>query len=153
MECHKCKHRAAIEAGEFRGVAFEQTPCAQCDGSVSERYALLFQELSPTDETLSPEPSVPDQAFPEEEPAAPLLPVSALVIAVEAILSLPELDLQVLKLKRKGYTHTEIGNAMGFGQRAIACRFNRVLMRCPVLAALFPERQQWAGRKRAGSNA
>ena len=148
MECHKCEHRAAIEAGEFRGVAFEQTPCAQCDGSVSERYALLFQELSPTDETLSPEPSVPDQAFPEEEPAAPLLPVSALVIAVEAILSLPELDLKVIKLKRQGFSHSKIAIAMGCGRRAIESRFNRILSRCPALAALFPERQPFVWSKK-----
>ena len=31
MECHKCEHHEAVEAGKYVGVTFELTPCSKCD--------------------------------------------------------------------------------------------------------------------------
>jgi len=143
MECHKCEHRAAVESGKFSGQAFEETQCARRDGTAYE-YPLQYRDLLPSDETASSESSVPEQAFPETE-SAPLLPVSVLVATVETLLSLPDLELRILRLRRRGLTHDGIAFALGTRKRAVECRFNRILARHPVLASLFPSRRPSTG--------
>ena len=150
MECHKCEHRAAVVAGMFSGLVFEETPCARCDGTAYE-YPMQYRDLLPSDETLSSESSVPEQAFPEKE-TTPFLPVSVLVATVETLLSLPDLELRILRLRRRGLTHDGIACALGARKRAVECRFNRILARHPVLASLFPSRRSFTGGGAGVSN-
>ncbi len=151
MECHKCEHRASVVSGKFSGLVFEETPCARCDGTAYE-YPMQYRDLLPSDETLSSESSVPEQAFPEKE-TTPLLPVSVLVATVETLLSLPDLELRILRLRRRGLTHDGIACALGARKRAVECRFNRILARHPVLASLFPSRRSFTGCGAGVSNA
>jgi hypothetical protein len=44
MECHKCEHRAAVAAGAFRDVPFEETPCSTCELKESSLYTIEFDE-------------------------------------------------------------------------------------------------------------
>ena len=140
MDCHECKHRAAIEAGKFRDVAFEQTPCARCNGMVASPYPLQFQELEPSDDAPVDGPSVPELAFPEEE-EVPVLPVSVLVSTMATFLSLPDSVLRILCLRHKGYSHARIAQMLGLTTKAVEMRFARALVRWPELSALFPDRR------------
>ena len=139
MECHKCEHQVALTAGKFRGLAFEQTPCARCDGMGRESYPLQFLDLAPSDETPVAGLSVPELAFPEEEPA-PVLPVAVLVSAMAAFLALPDLELRILRLRHQGCTHAHIAQELRLTKRAVEMRFARALVRWPELAVLFPAR-------------
>ena len=136
MECHKCEHRAAIEAGKFRDVAFEQTPCARCDGMTRIPFPLQYQDLSSTEDPASFDVGVPELAFPEEVPE-PVLPVSVLVSAMALFLSLPNQLLTVLRLRYQGWTFVRIAKETGLSVDAVEKRYRRALRRWPALVALF----------------
>ena len=140
MECHKCEHRAAVEAGKFRRVPFENTPCARCNGAARDSYPLEYRDLLPADDALSAEASVPEQAFPVADPPEVLLPLSELSKILAVILALPELELRILRLRRRGLSYGDIAQALGAttGQ-AVGARLKRLLVRHPVLVPLFPE--------------
>jgi len=139
MECHKCVHRVSLEAGAFRDVAFAQTPCARCDGTSAESYTLPFRDLRGAPDVALPELSVPELAFPEADPDEPTFPLGALADVLAVILALPDLELRILRLRRRGFSYEEIAKALGSTTtRAVECRFKRLLNRFPVLAPLFP---------------
>jgi len=140
MECHKCEHRAAVEAGKFLSVAFADTPCARCDGTSPESYTLPFCELKGTDDAMSPELSVPEQAFPVADPPDPTFPIGVLANVLAVILALPDMELRILRLRRRGFSYEAIAKALGSTtSRAVECRFKRLLDRFPVLLPLFPD--------------
>ena len=140
MECHKCEHRVAFETGKFQGMPFAQTPCARCDGTSPKPYTLSFCELAETDDVLSPELSVPEQAFPVADPPEKAFSVGALANVLAVILALPDLELRILRLRRRGLSYEAIAKALGSTTtRAVECRFKRLLDRYSVLAPLFPE--------------
>ena len=149
MECHKCEHRAAIAAGKFRGVPFEQTPCAKCSPDTGPTYPMEFNEKFSPEGVASDAPSVPETAFPEEalpEPEPPvalsmLYPVGAFLDVVMALFALSDTDLAVLRLKYRQLSHEQVAVRLGLTERAVEGRFMRVLLRYPVLSALFPCRR------------
>ena len=143
MECHKCEHRVAVEAGKFRGMAFDETPCARCDGMARASYPLQYREMPDADETAVDGSGVPDLAFPEEVQEA-VLPMSVLVSTMAAFLSLPDSELRLLCLRYQGWSNVRIGQAMGVSTGAVKMRFIRALRRWPQLTSLFiqtPARQ------------
>ena len=137
MECHKCEHRAALVAGRFRFAAFENTPCARCDGTSPESYTLPFCDEKGAEDVLSPELSVPEQAFPAAEPPD-TCSIDDLAKVLAVILSLPDVELRILRLRRRGLSHEAIAAALGLPRRVPQVRFKRLLARFPVLALLFP---------------
>ena len=42
MECHRCEHREAVAAGKYAGVAWEKTPCAQCELREDSNYTIAY---------------------------------------------------------------------------------------------------------------
>ena len=150
MECHKCEQLAAVEAGKFNGVAFEETPCARCDGMARESYPLQYQEIAAENEPAVAGTSVPELAFPEEDQEA-VLPMSVLVSTMAAFLSLPDSELRLLCLRYQGLSNVQIGQALGVSTGAVKMRFIRALNRWPQLTSLFiqtPVRQQCQKRGR-----
>ena len=146
MECHKCVHQAAVEAGKFRGMAYEQTPCARCDGMNRESYPLQYQDLAVADGVQVPTASVPELAFPEEE-ETPVLPVSVLVAAMAAFFSLPDVELLIFRLRYRGASHVRIARELGSTKKAVEMRFARAMERWPELSVLFPVRGQHGSSK------
>ena len=144
MECHKCEHRTALEIGKFRGMAFEETPCARCDGMSAAPFPLQFRDLSATEDRASLDVSVPELAFPGEVPE-PVLPVSVLVSAMALFLALPPQLLAVLRLRYQGWTFVRIAKETGLSVDAVEKRYRRALRRWPALVTLF--RQSAAQRR------
>ena len=145
MECHKCEHRAAVEAGKFRGMAFEDTPCAFCLGPAESATPVSFSDAVAGVGALSAEASVPDQVASDEDPSADAtpvagntLPVSVLVSALAAFLTLPDMDLRMVRLRRRGLSYEAIAMVVGSSPKAVSCRFKRLFERWPLLACLFP---------------
>ena len=136
MECHKCEHRMAVETGKFRGMAFDETPCARCDGMASGPYPLQFRDLATTEDRAAIDVGVPELAFPEEVPE-PVLPVSVLVSAMALFLALPEQLLAVLRLRYQGWTFVRIAKETGLSVDAVEKRYRRALRRWPALVVLF----------------
>ena len=144
MECHKCEHRVAVETGKFRGMVFEETPCARCDGMSSAPYPLQFRDLATTEDRAAIDAGVPELAFPEEVPE-PVLPVSVLVSAMALFLALPPQLLAVLRLRYQGMTFVRIAKETGLSVDAVEKRYRRALRRWPALVTLF--RQSAAQRR------
>lgn len=138
MECHKCEHRAAVEVGRCRGRAFEDTPCARCDGTSPEPYTLPYCEEKRSSDPLSEELSVPEQAFPVADPPEESYSIEALVPVFAEILALPDFELRMLRLRRRGSSYESIASALGSTPRGVQARFVRLMARFPVLATLFP---------------
>ena len=143
MECHKCEHRAAVEAGKFRGMAFEDTPCAFCEGPADVISPVSFSEDVAGADAVAPGASVPDQVASQEDPpeeAAPedVLPVAVLATALASILGLPDLDLRMLRLRRRGLSYEAIAAVFGSSEKAVQKRFCRMFERSPLLVCLFP---------------
>ena len=145
MECHKCEHRAAVEAGKFRGMAFEDTPCAFCEGPADVISPVSFSEDVAGADAVAPGVSVPEQAAFDEEPPAEvssgaLYPVAVLAAALSAFLALSDVDLRMLRLRRRGLSYDAIASALGVSSSALSKRCLRIFERHPLLACLFPSR-------------
>ena len=43
MQCHRCRHNADVQGGRFKGVPFEETPCARCRLRHDSSHVLPFK--------------------------------------------------------------------------------------------------------------
>ena len=167
MECHKCPHGAAVFAGLYRFTAFEKTPCVACTPETGPSFAQAYNDgLEAAADVLCDSPGVPEEAFPEEAvpeselaPAVSLssmFPVGAFLHGLMALFELSDKDLAVLRLRYRGLSRAQVATRLNLTEKAVVCRFDRVLRRYPVLLALFPERRQGSFitmRKRGGIHA
>jgi hypothetical protein len=144
MECHRCKERAAVAAGKFKGVAFEQTPCGQCELRECSIGTLAFD-----DEMASDEPDAVLSPYPDEHEAEQMLPVSVMTSALAVLLALDAPTRDALCKRHLGARYREIAQEQGVTLAAVEMRHKRALQRWPELQALFPAKvAKQARRKR-----
>jgi len=43
MECHKCRHSAAVESGKYSGRFFRHSPCYRCELTHNSHYTMEFK--------------------------------------------------------------------------------------------------------------
>lgn len=139
MECHKCEHRAAVEAGKYSGVDFEMTPCGRCAGLAQGEFALAYCDgIGAAAEIAAGGADVPQQAFAEEEPANnDLLPASVLADAMTVFFALPDKVLLLVRLRHQGLSYERMAQELNCSKKAIEMRFVRAMRRWPVLSELF----------------
>jgi len=131
MECHKCLHAAAVAAGEFQHLPFEETPCAKCTlAEESGKYPLYF------DETLSGTPDSPD-AIPADDPR---LPLSVLTDFIRLFMAMPVKTRDIICMRFAGVSYKEIAVAQGIRPSTVEIIHRRALLRWPVLQHLFKEK-------------
>ena len=158
-ECHRCRHRADVEAGRYAHVEFAQTPCAKCELKAGDSFAIDFSDelprgrtAEPGEESLDcgqgrPESVVEDVHFAEEVGGEEerQLPVSVLWDLVVMLLTLPPRTRDVVCWRYAGYKYRDIARVQHVTVTAVELRHRKALRRYPLLRCLFPSK---AGRQR-----
>ena len=142
MQCHRCEHREAVEAGKYAGVVFEKTPCSKCD---------LLEDSSRTMDVEVDRPVyVPGHdegeaqtyqmvLFPEEaEPEAETtLPVGVMGELVSRLLALPQELRDVVCWRFVGLSYPRIARKQGITTAGAEARHDRAMRLFPELRKLF----------------
>jgi hypothetical protein len=142
MECHRCPHADAVEAGAFKDVLFEDTPCAKCELLERPIISFAFDAGRPgyglQEEAVPDEQFYEDAHFPEEVPEdEDQLPFSVLRDVVSLLLSLPPAMRDIVCWRFSGVTYEEIARRQGVSIAMVEKRQRWAMQRCPVLYELF----------------
>jgi hypothetical protein len=153
MQCHKCEHRAGVEAGRFQGVPFEQTPCATCDFSDTNGISLAFDEGRPGVAEAAPgeagEGMVEDVHFPEEVPDEDVrLPISVMSEAVAQLLAMPPAVRDVVSWRFADLKFTDIARVQGVTVAAVERRLRHAMEQWPAIRALFAAKAAKQARRK-----
>jgi len=147
MECHKCEHHEAVEAGKYVGVAFDLTPCSKCD---LQEVSIRTMEVDGDRPVYVPgrqSGGMPGQAgaglhwdvpFPEEEELAEAtIPLNLIEEFITRLLGLPEDLRDVVCLRFIGLTYPEIARKQGITTAGAELRHKRAMRLFPELRQLF----------------
>lgn len=138
MECHRCEHREAIEAGKYARVAFEKTPCAQCELREDSNYTIAYDAERET----AADPVALGMTGEE------MLPVSVMREVVLALLALPVETRNAICWRYAGFKYREVARIRSVTEASVEMRHKRALERWPVLKTLFPEKVAKQGRRK-----
>ncbi len=141
MECHRCEHREAVEAGKYAGMSFGDTPCAKCElKEVSLRTMEVDPErpvFVPGQEGL-PESSCRVDPFPDEgDECDKSLPVRVMEELVARLLTLPEELRDVVCWRFAGMEYQEIARRQRITTAGAEARHRRAMRMFPELRELF----------------
>ena len=141
MECHRCEHRAEIDAGKYAETPFLETPCAKCE---LREVSIRTMEVDVERPVYVPgrgdgvEPTCEMVPFPEEEEAAEaILPVDVIEEMVVRLLGLPQDVRDVVCWRFIGLTYPQIAKKQGITTAGAAARHARALRLFPELRQLF----------------
>ncbi len=167
MECHRCEHRKAVEAGKFARMDYQDTPCAACELTENSDYTI---EYDPERESRSQNPPSFAEAssFAEAtadntagmevrmrneehasgfwvqgkdgEPDEEVLPISVMREIVAALLTMPTEIRNAVCWRYAGFEYRDVAKVQNCSLAAVEIRHTRALRRWPVLKALFPEK-------------
>jgi hypothetical protein len=153
MECHRCEHQAAVAAGAYRGIAFQQTPCGRCELADRSAFVIEYDEERGAGEAgeqpATPRParltlaesSTRDVPFPDEfAEDEPAMPVSVLGDVVWVLLSMPPRTRDIVCWRFAGLSYREIARMLGVSMAAAELRHKRALVKWPALRVLFSEK-------------
>jgi len=149
MECHRCQHREAIEAGKYAKTPFRRTPCAKCElREVSLRTMTVDPERpvfvpGGEDGVNTPGRSGEESAcamvpFTEEaEGGETKLPVGVLEELVARLLTLPQEVRDVVCWRFLGLEYKEIARKQRITAAGAEARHKRAMRLFPELRELF----------------
>ena len=140
MECHKCEHHEAVQAGKYANIPWDLSPCAAC----------TFEETDST-YTLAYDPERDGQA------ARPIIvnhqeafvPLSAVVAVLSMLWDMPEKTQRIIRGRLAKQTYAEIGKDMGVSAARVEWLHQRAMTRWPALRAMFPVKAARARRREA----
>ncbi len=139
--CHKCEHAAAIAAGKYADMDWEQTPCSTCDVMRGADYPFPYDENQ----------SAAVASTPVEEPAEDHLPVTVLRELVFALLRLRPEVRDVVAWRYAGMRYDDIALIQGVTPQCVEKRHRRAMAQWPELEALFVEKMEKRKRRRVGA--
>ena len=141
MECHRCKHREALEGGKYAGVPFRRTPCAKCE---LKEVSLRTMEVDPERPVFMPgreglaESSCGMEPFPEEgEAEDKSLPVRVMEELVARLLTLPQELRDVVCWRFMGMEYQDIAKKQRITAAGAEARHRRAMRMFPELSQLF----------------
>lgn len=143
MECHRCPHAAAVAAGKYGDLTFEQTPCAACELVENSWMTREFDEERPG----SP-PLTRGQAGDAGPPAPPVTPasgdvaaqVAALRVVVTELLALPPAVRDAVCWRYAEMTYADIARVQGVTAARVEKRVRQAMDWWPALRGLFAEK-------------
>ena len=143
MECHKCEHRAAIEAGKYHRVAWADTPCAKCPVLMDPPPFAGGVIVSDAQNDLPDEQQapVPDQVD-DLDGGGQYDLVSRLVPFVARLLSLGPVTRDVVCYRLAGKSYREIADILGVSVARVEQRQCRAMREWPELASFFASKVQ-----------
>ena len=130
--CHSCEFKAAVDAGKFRNVAWEQVPCASCKLATGG-FAVEYDEdrLDPDTQAAT---AKPEEGLREE------LPVEVMGQFVAGLLSLPSELRDVVAMRYRGMKYDEIAKVQKVTMACVEKRHRRAMELWPALREMFPEK-------------
>lgn len=141
--CHSCEFKAAVDAGKFRNVAWEQTPCASCKLATGA-YSVEFDEDRLDPDTQGPT-AKPEEALRDE------LPVEVMGQFVNGLLSLPSELRDVVAMRYRGMKYDQIAKVQKVTMACVEKRHRRAMELWPALREMFPEKVAKVKRRKAAS--
>ena len=139
MECHKCKNRTDIEAGQFARKPYAETPCAKCELKENSDYTLEYDEKR-EGRIQNPESRIED----EDE----RLPISVMREAMVEFLRLPPEIRDVVCWRFAGMSFRDIAVLQGITVAGAEVRLWRAMKKWPALTALFGEKAAKQSRRK-----
>ena len=141
MECHRCQHREALEAGKYAGVPFRRTPCAKCE---LKEVSIRTMEVDPDRPVFMPgregllESSCRVEPFPDEaEGEDKSMPVRVMEELVARLLTLPTELRDVVCWRFAGMEYQEIAKRQKITAAGAEARHRRAMRMFPELRELF----------------
>ncbi len=141
MECHRCQHREALEAGKYAGVPFRRTPCAKCE---LKEVSLRTMEVDPERPVFVPrreglpESTCRVEPFPDEaEVEDKSMPVRVMEELVTRLLTLPAELRDVVCWRFAGMEYQEIAKRQKITTAGAEARHRRAMRMFPELSQLF----------------
>jgi len=142
MQCHRCEHHEAVEAGKYALVSFEETPCAKCELLEDSSRTMQVELDRPVyvpghDEGVEPTYQMvlfPEEAEPEAETS---LPVEVMGELVGRLLSLPRELRDVVCWRFMGLSYPRIARKQQITTAGAEARHDRAMRLFPELRKLF----------------
>jgi hypothetical protein len=142
MQCHRCEHREAVEAGKYASRAFGRTPCAKCELQEDSSRTMAVEMDRPVfvpGHNEEVEPTYQMVLFHEElEPEEEMkLPVGVMGELVARLLSLPQELRDVVCWRFMGWSYPRIARKQGITMAGAEARHDRAMRLFPELRKLF----------------
>ena len=158
MECHRCEHRAAVEAGQYERMAFEETPCGKCDLTENSDYTIDYdfeREVAREEAKGKEEPDSLKQdiqglgfSFDEADTDDNRVPLSIMREIVMLLLTMPKDVRDAVCWRYAGLEYRDVAKLQNVTLSGVEARHRRALVRWPILKALFPEKVARQERKK-----
>lgn len=153
MECHKCEHRAAVEAGQFAHMAFEDTPCAKCDLTENSEHTIEYdaeREVSREEASCSLKQEIQGLgfSFDRADTDENRVPLSTMREIVMILLTMPKDVRDAVCWRYAGLEYQDVAKLQNVTLSGVEARHKRALVRWPILKALFPEKVARQERKK-----
>ena len=139
MQCHRCRHNAAVQAGQFKGMAFEDTPCAKCRLRHDSSHVLPFKG-----EIVAGEIGTACQDNEGKYPAW------VMAEFVRGMLELTPEMRDAVCLRGMGLSLAEIATQQEVSVKVVDKRLRRAVERWPVVGALFARRAVRSAQRQRG---
>lgn len=151
MECHKCPERAAVESGNFKRVAFDETPCAKCELKESSERTMEYvqeRESRSRNSEFRMEDAGPQVAGLRAQVEEEQLPLSVMNELVVRLMSMSPESRDVVCWRFSGMSFREIAAAQGITVAGAEVRLWRAMEKWPELRALFATKLARHGRRK-----
>ncbi len=129
MQCHKCRHSAAVQAGQFKGVPFADTPCARCRLRHNSKHVMAFRP-----EVVAGEMGTAQKDEDKQFPAW------VMTECVTGLLGLTPAMRDAVCWLGAGCTLAEIATRQGVSVALVDKRLRRAVEYWPAVGALFARR-------------
>lgn len=144
MECHRCEHREAVEAGVYARMAFEATPCAKCELKQNSEHTIAYDTERETAADRGPQTT-------DREAEGEMLPIAVMQRLVAALLLMPRDIRDAVCWRYAGFKYRDVATVQNVSTAAVEARHKRALRRWPILQALFREKMvKQARRQKSG---
>ncbi len=136
MQCHRCRHNADVQGGRFKGVPFEETPCARCRLRHDSSHVLPFKP-----EVVAGEMGTVRQDEDGKYPAW------VMAECVRGLLGLTPEMRDAVCWRGAGFTLAEIATKQGVSVTLVDKRLRRAGEQWPAVKALFARRALLSARR------
>lgn len=149
MTCHSCPHSKSILRGEFDSKSWDELPCSTCKLGEDTFFSI---PLDPDRPPVSADDPTVERAK-TSVPLAETMPVAVFADFVEALMSLPPEQRDVVAWRFQGLRYQDIAKRHGTSIQLAEMRHKIAMRDFPILLELFPEktakRQRWSSRRPA----
>ena len=136
MFCHSCSHYAAIHRGDYNSTPWDEVPCSSCKLVEDTFYSIPLDPDRPPDSADDPTVLRTKTSV----PLAQTMPVAIFADFIEALMSLPPEQRDVVAWRFQGLRYQDIAKRHGTSIQLAEMRHKIAMRDFPILLELFPEK-------------